>query len=42
MAQIKSEEKKGVKDIEEWLRVSLPVLKGPCCRTVAWVKYVLK
>lgn len=41
MAQIKSEEKKGVEDIEEWLRVSLPALKGPCAGR-PWVKYVLK
>jgi len=41
MVQTKSDEREEVEDIEEWLRVSLPALKGPFASR-PWVKYVLK
>ena len=40
-AKVKVEEKPKVEDIEGWLQVSLPALRGPlACRP--WVKYVLR
>jgi hypothetical protein len=43
MQPTKQEEKRkyAEEDIEEWLRVSLPILKGPVA-SKPWIKYVLK
>ncbi|WP_157074706.1 hypothetical protein [Thermovenabulum gondwanense] len=39
--QIKTEKRYGVEDVEEWIRVSLPALRGPYAGR-PWIKYVLK
>ncbi|AAM24318.1 hypothetical protein M2349_001288 [Caldanaerobacter subterraneus subsp. tengcongensis MB4] len=43
MQPTKQEEKRkyAEEDIEEWLRVSLPILEGPFA-SKPWIKYVLK
>ncbi|CAK9331562.1 hypothetical protein [Thermoanaerobacter kivui] len=42
MQPTKQEEKRkyAEEDIEEWVRVSLPILKGPFA-SKPWIKYVL-